>query len=141
MKKTTALRQLIHDPEILQLPICHDCLSAKVIEQAGFKAISAAGYGLAGSLLGMPDIAVLTGSEMITQVQEHLRCCPYTGVCRYRHRFWRREPPPRPAEMGHEGPRRRSSFFRQPWARPSGWATRPQMPFSSRKSPFLTFSF
>ena len=67
MKKTTVFRQLIHDPEILQLPCCHDGLSAKALEQAGFKAISAAGYGMAGSLLGMPDIAVLTGSEMITQ--------------------------------------------------------------------------
>ncbi len=67
MKKTKRFRNLIHDPEILQMPCCHDGLSAKVLEQAGFKAISVAGYGLAGSLLGMPDIAVLTGSEMITQ--------------------------------------------------------------------------
>ncbi len=67
MKPTTRFRKLIHDPEILVLPCCHDALSAKVLEQAGFKAICAAGYGLAGSLLGMPDIAVLTSTEMITQ--------------------------------------------------------------------------
>ncbi len=67
MKKTTLFKKLINDPEILLLPCCHDGLSAKVLEQTGFKAISAAGYGTAGSLLGMPDIAVLTGSEMITQ--------------------------------------------------------------------------
>jgi len=67
MKKTKRFRNLIHGPEILQMPCCHDGLSAKVLEQAGFKAISAAGYGLAGSLLGMPDIAVLTGSEMVNQ--------------------------------------------------------------------------
>jgi 2,3-dimethylmalate lyase len=67
LRKTRAFRNLIHAPEILQMPCCHDGLSAKVLEQAGFKAIAAAGYGLSGSLLGMPDIAVLTGSEMITQ--------------------------------------------------------------------------
>ncbi len=67
MKKTTQFRELIHSEEILQLPCCHDGLSARILEQAGFKAIAAAGYGLAGSLLGMPDIGVLTGSEMITQ--------------------------------------------------------------------------
>ncbi len=67
MRKTTLFRKLIHDPEILLLPCCHDALSAKIIEKAGFKAVAAAGYGLAGSLLGMPDIAVLTGTEMITQ--------------------------------------------------------------------------
>ena len=67
MKKTTIFKSLLHDPEILQMPCCHDGLSAKVLEQAGFKAICAAGYGLSGSLLGMPDISVLMGSEMITQ--------------------------------------------------------------------------
>jgi 2-methylisocitrate lyase-like PEP mutase family enzyme len=67
MKKTTIFKNLLHDAEILQLPCCHDGLSAKVLEQAGFKAITAAGYGLAGSLLGMPDISVLMGSEMIAQ--------------------------------------------------------------------------
>ncbi len=49
------------------MPCCHDGVSARILEQAGFKAIAAAGYGLAGSLLGMPDIGVLTASEMITQ--------------------------------------------------------------------------
>ena len=67
MKKTTLFRKLIQDAEILQLPCCHDGLSARVLEQAGFKAIGAAGYGLSGSLLGMPDIGVLTGTEMIAQ--------------------------------------------------------------------------
>lgn len=67
MKKTTKFREMIHAPDILQLPACHDGLSARVLQQAGFQAIAAAGYGLAGSLLGMPDIGLLTGSEMITQ--------------------------------------------------------------------------
>lgn len=67
MKKTTRFKELIHANEILQLPCCHDALSAKVLEQAEFKAIAAAGYGLSGSLLGLPDFGVLTGSEMTTQ--------------------------------------------------------------------------
>lgn len=67
MKKTTQFRRLIHGAELLPLPFCHDGLSAKILEQAGFQAIAAAGYGLSGSLLGMPDIGVLTASEMITQ--------------------------------------------------------------------------
>lgn len=67
MRQTTLFKKLIHGPEILVLPCCHDALSAKIIQQAGFKAVGAAGYGLSGSLLGMPDIAVLTSTEMITQ--------------------------------------------------------------------------
>ncbi|HNS15589.1 MAG TPA: oxaloacetate decarboxylase [Syntrophorhabdaceae bacterium] len=65
MKKTTLFRQLINAPGILQLPCCHDALSARVLEQAGFKAISAAGYGTAGSTLGLPDIGLATATEMI----------------------------------------------------------------------------
>ena len=65
MKRTTRFRELIKAPEILQLPCCHDALSAKVLEQAGYDAISVAGYGTAGSRIGWPDIGVLTATEMI----------------------------------------------------------------------------
>ena len=88
MKRTTEFRGLIHGAEILQLPCCHDGLSARILEQAGFKAIAAAGYGLAGSLLGMPDIGVLTGSEMITQNRKE--CFEFIGAreIRERERQW-----------------------------------------------------
>jgi methylisocitrate lyase len=67
MTPAQRFRALVADPEILQMPACHDGLSAKVLEQAGFQAIAAAGFGLSGSLLGMPDIGLLSGREMIDQ--------------------------------------------------------------------------
>ena len=67
MRRTTRFRQLLAAPEILQMPCCHDALSARVLEQAGFAAIAAAGFGLSGSLLGMPDIGLLEGQELIGQ--------------------------------------------------------------------------
>jgi 2-methylisocitrate lyase-like PEP mutase family enzyme len=69
MRRTTRFRQLLAAPEILQMPCCHDALSAKVLEQAGFEAIAAAGFGLSGSLLGMPDIGLLEGQELIRQYE------------------------------------------------------------------------
>lgn len=72
MRKTTLFRQLAQDPEILLLPCAHDCLSAKVIQNAGFKAMAAAGYGAAGSRLGRPDIGLMTSTEL----REH-----YRGIC------------------------------------------------------------
>ena len=39
MKKTTLLKKMILDPKILAMPGPHDALSAKIIEQVGFKAI------------------------------------------------------------------------------------------------------
>ncbi|MEI8250200.1 MAG: isocitrate lyase/PEP mutase family protein [Synechococcus sp. ELA057] len=67
MRRTTRFRQLLQAPEILSMPCCHDALSARVLEQAGFEAIAAAGFGLSGSLLGSPDIGLLEGQELITQ--------------------------------------------------------------------------
>jgi 2,3-dimethylmalate lyase len=67
MKKTTRFRELVKAPEILMLPVAHDALSALVIAEAGFPALSVAGYGTAGSLLGLPDIGVLSSTEMLTQ--------------------------------------------------------------------------
>ncbi|EFL49457.1 isocitrate lyase and phosphorylmutase [Solidesulfovibrio fructosivorans JJ]] len=66
MRKTTRFRDLLHAPEILMLPVAHDALSALAIAQAGFSAMSVAGYGSAGSLLGLPDIGLLTATEMLT---------------------------------------------------------------------------
>lgn len=67
MKKTTRFRELLAAPEILMLPTAHDALSALALVEAGFAAISVAGYGTAGSMLGLPDIGVLSSTEMMTQ--------------------------------------------------------------------------
>jgi methylisocitrate lyase len=77
MRRTTRFRQLLVDPEILVMPCCHDGLSARVLEQAGFAAIAAAGFGLSGSLLGMPDIGLLEGQELIAQ---YARICAAVAV-------------------------------------------------------------
>jgi methylisocitrate lyase len=67
MTPAQRFRALVAAPEILQMPACHDGLSARVLEQAGFQAIAAAGFGLSGSLLGTPDIGLLCAPEMIGQ--------------------------------------------------------------------------
>ncbi len=67
MKKTTLFRKLVTDPEILMLPVVHDGLSILAVAQAGFAATCVAGYGSAGSLLGHPDISLISSTEMITQ--------------------------------------------------------------------------
>lgn len=66
MKKTTLFRKLINDPEILILPVAYDGISILAIEQAGFKATSIAGYGSSGTVLGLPDIGLISSTEMLT---------------------------------------------------------------------------
>jgi 2,3-dimethylmalate lyase len=65
MKKTTLLRKLIEDEEILMIPVAHDALCARIAEQSGFKAIFTAGYANSAALLGMPDVSLLTLTEMV----------------------------------------------------------------------------
>lgn len=67
MKKTTLFRKLINDPEILVLPGAHDALTARVIEKAGFQAVTCGGYSMSASLLGKPDIGLLGMKEMADQ--------------------------------------------------------------------------
>ena len=65
MKKTTLFKKLVLDEEILILPGAYDGLSAKIVEQAGFKAVTFGGYPASGSLLAKPDVSLLTMTEMV----------------------------------------------------------------------------
>ena len=64
MRRTTQFRQLIEADEILLLPGVHDALSARLAEAAGFSALACGGYAATASLLGAPDTAQLSMTEM-----------------------------------------------------------------------------
>ncbi len=55
MNVRARLRQLIAEPGVLVMPGAYDGLSARLIEQAGFSALSAGGYAAIGSMLGEAD--------------------------------------------------------------------------------------
>lgn len=65
MKLTTKLRKLIKRGEILVAPGAFDALSAKLIEAVGFDAVYMTGFGTAASIFGIPDIGLLTLTEMV----------------------------------------------------------------------------
>lgn len=69
MKKTTLLKKLILDKEILIMPAAYDALAAKIIEQVGFKAVALGGYATSASLLGKPDVSLLTLPEIVTHTR------------------------------------------------------------------------
>jgi len=64
MKNTTLLKKLILDNEILVMPGAYDATAARIIEQTGFKAVTLGGYPTSASLLGKPDVSLLTLTEM-----------------------------------------------------------------------------
>ncbi|MDM8557065.1 oxaloacetate decarboxylase [Desulfococcaceae bacterium HSG7] len=69
MKKTSLLRKYILEDAILVMPGAHDALTAKIVEQAGFKAVTIGGYASSASLLGLPDISFLSLTEMVDCVR------------------------------------------------------------------------
>jgi 2-methylisocitrate lyase-like PEP mutase family enzyme len=65
MKKSSVLRKAIMERRALTVPGCHDALSARVIEKCGFEAIQVSGYGLAGSILGRPDVGLVQMKDVL----------------------------------------------------------------------------
>ena len=59
-----ALRALLSEPGILMAPGIYDGISARVAEQAGFRASYLSGAGVATSYLGEPDIGLTNGSDV-----------------------------------------------------------------------------
>ena len=63
--QSSILRAALERRQALVAPGCHDALSAKVIESAGFEAIQVSGFGLAGSLLGKPDVGLVDMKDVL----------------------------------------------------------------------------
>jgi carboxyvinyl-carboxyphosphonate phosphorylmutase len=64
LRNTKKLRTLLLNKRILIAPGAYDVLSAKMIEQIGFKAVYMTGYGTSATVLGQPDVGLLTMTEM-----------------------------------------------------------------------------
>lgn len=67
------LRQLLAAGPIVRAPGAYDALSARLIERAGFPAVYMTGFGATASKLGMPDIGLLTQTEMTTHARDMTR--------------------------------------------------------------------
>jgi 2-methylisocitrate lyase-like PEP mutase family enzyme len=70
MKKTAQLRKMLEAREPLVMVGAYDAISAILIQRAGFKAIQCSGFGIAASLLGKPDVGLLSYGEMLDQTRK-----------------------------------------------------------------------
>src|SRR5207244_4012408 len=59
------LRELLSASDLIQAPGAYDCLSARLIEAAGFPVVYMTGFGTAAAYLGRPDVGLLGMSEMV----------------------------------------------------------------------------
>ncbi|TKC18011.1 isocitrate lyase/PEP mutase family protein [Robertmurraya kyonggiensis] len=68
MRKTTKFKELINQKGILVMPGGFDGMSARLIEETGFKAMLATGAGISNSQLGIADVGLTTMTEVAQQV-------------------------------------------------------------------------
>ena len=70
MRATTQFRRLLEQPGIIMAPGAYDCLTAKLIEAAGFPAVYMTGAGTSVARLGYPDLALATMTEMLDNASQ-----------------------------------------------------------------------
>jgi 2-methylisocitrate lyase-like PEP mutase family enzyme len=61
---TQRLRELLARPGIVRSLAPHDVFTAKIMEQAGIELLFLGGFGASASLLGLPDVGLITLPEM-----------------------------------------------------------------------------
>src|SRR5512141_608916 len=64
-RPTTQLRELLARPGCIIAPGVADALAARMVTLAGFDAVYMTGFGTSLTRLGMPDVGLLTATEMI----------------------------------------------------------------------------
>ncbi len=60
----TKLRGLLDGTDLVMAPGAPDALTARLVEQAGFPAVYMTGFGATATLIGRPDVGLLTQTEM-----------------------------------------------------------------------------
>ena len=63
--RASTLRSALQRRAALVVPGCHDALSARIVESAGFEAVQVSGFGLAGSLLAKPDVGLVDMQDVL----------------------------------------------------------------------------
>lgn len=77
-RPTSRLRRLIAQPGCVMAPGAADAMVARMIARAGFDAIHMTGFGTSIGRLGMPDIGLLSATEMIDNAS---RVYDASGLC------------------------------------------------------------
>src|SRR5215470_5678277 len=69
MTTTRRLRELLAAPDIIRSLGAHDVFTARLIETSGLETVFVGGFGTSASMLGLPDVGLLTLTEMADAVR------------------------------------------------------------------------
>ena len=67
------LRVLLERPGILLMPGCHDAISGRLVEEAGFELGFMSGFAVSAARLAMPDTGLISYAELVDQGQNICR--------------------------------------------------------------------
>ena len=74
MDRAKKLRELLAGERIIMAPGAYDAWSARLVEKAGFPAVYMTGYGVSASVLGRPDIGLISFREMADMARNICAC-------------------------------------------------------------------
>ncbi|MBW2217187.1 MAG: isocitrate lyase/PEP mutase family protein [Deltaproteobacteria bacterium] len=87
MKNTVLLKKILEEEKTLLVPGAYDAFSAKTLKQAGFKVIYMTGSGVTASMTGMPDVGLLTMTEMVNQARNIVNATDLPLICDADHGY------------------------------------------------------
>ena len=67
--RNTQLRKLLQSDGILVAPGAFDCISGRIVQNSGFDALYLTGAGISMSLMGAPDLGMLSYGEIISHIR------------------------------------------------------------------------
>jgi len=70
LSAASRFRRLLAEPGIIVAPGAYDCLTATIIQHAGFPAVYMTGAGTSVARLGYPDLALATMTEMLANAAD-----------------------------------------------------------------------
>ena len=79
MTAAKKLRELLKGNETIMAPGAYDAWTARLIAESGFPAVYMTGYGVSASVLGKPDIGLITLTEMVEMARNIVACLLYTS--------------------------------------------------------------
>ena len=80
-RSSTRFRQMLERPGIIVTASAYDCLSARIMEEVGFEVIFHGGYNTAAPLLGLPDIGLITMTEMVGYARNMAAAVKVPVIC------------------------------------------------------------
>ena len=81
MKHREVLKEKLAREGTILVPGAYDAFSAKILKQAGFEILYMSGSGVTASLTGMPDVGILTMTEMVNQARRIILATDLPLIC------------------------------------------------------------